>query len=276
MNTPTIRYGYVETRLGQLHYAEAGTGDPIVLLHQTPRSLDEFAEVQPLLAVDRRVVAMDMYGFGMSAKFPAPQTIEQYAAGVLALVDALGIDAFDLLGHHTGAAVAIEVAAAAPGRVRSLISSAGPFADAEYRTAEPGAVDVAQHVADGSHLAVLWGQRHDLYPVGRAELLDRFIRDALAPGLDPAEGHAACRRYRMEDRIGLIGCPVLVLAPTADPASYPHQTQLADAFVAACSIELVEIPGGTIPVMEQKPVEVATAVRSFLARVRSRSAAEAR
>lgn len=52
MSDITVRYRYADTPLGQLHYAEAGEGEPIVLLHQTPRSLDEFAELQPLLAGD--------------------------------------------------------------------------------------------------------------------------------------------------------------------------------------------------------------------------------
>ena len=46
--------GYATTPLGQLHYVEAGNGVPILLLHQTPRSFDEFAEVLPLLATSHR------------------------------------------------------------------------------------------------------------------------------------------------------------------------------------------------------------------------------
>ena len=42
-------FGYVDVPEGQLHYRDEGSGSPIVLLHQTPRSLDEFAELQPLL-----------------------------------------------------------------------------------------------------------------------------------------------------------------------------------------------------------------------------------
>jgi pimeloyl-ACP methyl ester carboxylesterase len=60
---------YVDTPFGQLHYASAGEGPVLLLLHQTPRSHDEFRELQPLLAVGRR---MDMLGFGMNAPLPAP------------------------------------------------------------------------------------------------------------------------------------------------------------------------------------------------------------
>lgn len=83
----TLRYGYADTPLGQLHYAESGAGQPVILLHQTPRSLDEFAEVQPLLAAHRRVIAMDMYGFGQSAKFPASVDVVEIEGGMIPLME---------------------------------------------------------------------------------------------------------------------------------------------------------------------------------------------
>jgi pimeloyl-ACP methyl ester carboxylesterase len=277
MSAVTPRYGYADTPLGQLHYAEAGHGEPVILLHQTPRSLDEFREVQPLLAQGRRAIAMDMYGFGMSAKPEGPQTIEHYAAGVIALADALGIERFAVVGHHTGMFVASEVASAVPDRVTAAVLSAGEFGDAEFRAesmrqlTEGGfdengmdyAVDVVTPLEDGEHLKQLWAKRHTIYPPGRPDLLDRFIRDALAPGVVPAEGHFACARYLMEERAGLVTAPVLVLAATEDPVSYPHTAKLATAYPNAKSSTVVEIDGGRIPLMEQKTAEVVAAIESF-------------
>jgi pimeloyl-ACP methyl ester carboxylesterase len=279
MSDAPVRHGYAETPLGQLHYAEAGAGEPVLLLHQTPRSCDEFREVQPLLAQERRVIAMDMYGFGMSAKPPAgPQTIEQYAAGVIALADALGLERFAVVGHHTGMFVASEVAAAVPHRVTAAVLSAGEYADEEFRREntrqlreggidEHGvdlAVDVVTPQEDGQHLKDLWAKRYPLYPPARSDLLDRFVRDALAQGVDPAEGHLACARYVMEDRVGSVTAPLLVLAATEDPVSYPHTAKVAAAYPNAASVSVVEIEGGRVPLMEQKPAEVVAAVRSFL------------
>jgi pimeloyl-ACP methyl ester carboxylesterase len=130
VTTPAVRHGYADTPLGQLHYAEAGSGPAIVLLHQTPRSLDEYRELMPLLGATHRAIAMDMYGFGLSAKPEGRQSVEQYAAGVLALVDALGVDEFVVMGHHTGSSVAIEVAAAA---VRGFLQASGAGATASRR-----------------------------------------------------------------------------------------------------------------------------------------------
>ncbi|MCS5721671.1 alpha/beta hydrolase [Herbiconiux sp. CPCC 203407] len=269
--TGTVRYGYAATPLGQLHYAEAGEGPALLLLHQTPRSLDEYAELLPLVATEYRAIAMDMYGFGQSAKPEGPQSIEQFAAGALALADALGLERFAVMGHHTGAVVAVELAAAAPDRVDAVVLSSPAYTDAAYREAHangPG-VDEAETAADGSHLTTLWSLRAPYYPGARPDLLDRFIRDALAPGVVPAEGHLACARYAMEERIGLVTAPVLVIGASEDPFALPDVAKTADALVHAVVVETAVIEGGTIPLLEHKSGEVAAVVLPFLAGSRS-------
>lgn len=271
MTATPLRRAYADTVLGQLHYAEMGSGSPLILLHQTPRSHEEFRDLQPLLAQRRRVVAMDMYGFGLSAKPPVPQRIEDYARGVLALVDALGLTSYTVLGHHTGMFVASEVAASDPARVSAVVLSSGKIIDEEFRaTARPTGpddVDVAPIRDDGAHLQVLWDKRRQVYPAGRPELLDAFMRDALAPGVDPAEGHRAVKRYRMETRVGLVTAPVLVIGATDDPVAYPHTGRVVRAYRNAAHVERYDVLGGGIPLMEQRPREVADAVGAFLDRL---------
>jgi len=263
-----VRRGYADTPLGQLHYFEAGSGPSLILLHQTPRSADEFVELMPLLAPHFRVVAMDMFGFGLSAKPDGPQTIEQYASGVFALADALDMERFAVLGHHTGSIVAVEVGAADPARVTALVLSSPTLTDPEFRVTQergPG-VDDAERDADGQHLLTWWRQRADFYPKGRTDLMDRFIRDCLAPGVDPLEGHLACARYVMEDRVGLVTAPVLILGAEGDPYSFAYVEPTAAALTAAASVEVRVIQGAMIPVMEHKTGEVAEAVLEFLGR----------
>ncbi|NKQ51723.1 alpha/beta hydrolase [Amycolatopsis sp. K13G38] len=263
---PEVRKAYADTSLGQVHYAEAGTGPAILLLHQTPRSHDEFREVQPLLAEAHRAIAVDMPGFGQSVRLPAPQTIEMFARGVLAFLDALGLDDAAVLGHHTGGAVGIELAAIAPERVRALMLSSTPWTGPDYRAAHAGrtTVDEVEPTGDGQHLVEMWGIRRPYYPAGRPDLRDRFLHDALAHGVDPAEGHRACVRYRMEDRIGLVTAPVLLIGAEADPFAFPDVPKLERQLVNAKRLAVASIPGGMVPLMEQCPREVAAAVLSFL------------
>jgi pimeloyl-ACP methyl ester carboxylesterase len=262
----TLHRAYADTPLGQLHYAEAGAGRTILMLHQAPRSLDEFAEAQDQLCHDFRTIAMDTRGFGLSAPLPAPQTIEAIAEGVPALLDAVDVDSVVLLGHHTGAVVALEAAAAYPERVEALVLSGMPWIGPERRAREGSVgVDDARIAEDGSHLVDLWTQRLPYYPTGRPDLLDRFIRDALAPGVDPAEGHRACERYVMEERIGLVRCPVLVLEPTEDPFAAPAVPQVVAALSRAVRVQTARLEGAMIPAMEQCTDQLVAHVRAFLA-----------
>src|SRR5947199_96934 len=92
-----------------------------------------------------------------------------------------------------------------------------PRSWAEYRDVLP-VVDGADTVEDGSHLVALWQGRAGFYPQGRPDLLERFVRDALKAGLPAThEGHRAVAEYAMEDKLGAIRVPVLLIGATADP-----------------------------------------------------------
>ena len=110
-----IERSFVSISSGPVHVAACGAGRPILLLHQTPRSWDEFREVLPLLGEKYRAIAMDTVGFGDSHPLPAGlDSIEAWAAAAHEVLAALGHRSATVLGHHTGAAIAIEMAASRP------------------------------------------------------------------------------------------------------------------------------------------------------------------
>lgn len=263
---PRGGFGYADTPSGRIHLRDEGVGSACLLLHQTPRSLDEFAELQPILARRHRTIAMDMVGFGASPPAPSPHTIERMAAGAVDLIESLKLGSVVVIGHHTGAAVAIEVAASRPDLTSALVLSSAPWTDAEFRRkhADGPGVDDAIAQADGSHLMELWAKRAPFYPPNRPDLLDRFIRDALAPNLDPVEGHRACARYRMEERIGLVTAPVLVIGAADDPFAMPDLPRVRDGLTGSPTVQAVVIEGGMIPLMETHADEVAYAIAVFL------------
>src|SRR5215510_12517337 len=84
----SVERHFVTTRLGRIHVATAGTGFPVLLLHQTPRSWDEYRDVLPLLGGDFRAIAMDTLGFGDSDPPAGDPSIELWAQGAFALLDA--------------------------------------------------------------------------------------------------------------------------------------------------------------------------------------------
>ena len=110
-----IERAFVQTRSGRIHAASAGHGFPVLLLHQTPRSWDEYRDVLPLLASKYRAIAMDTVGFGDSDPLPAGRdSIETWAQCAHDVLRALGHDRAVVVGHHTGAAIAVEMAASRP------------------------------------------------------------------------------------------------------------------------------------------------------------------
>lgn len=257
-----VRFGYADTSFGQVHYAECGSGAPVVLLHQTPRSWDEYREVLPLLGRTHRAIAMDTIGFGASAPL-AEHGIETYATAVVEFLDALRVEKAALVGHHTGGVIAIEVAARAPDRVTRLVLSSTPYLDAEARARrrDRPPIDLVEVAPDGDHLTELWRRRQAFYPPGRPGLLTRFVRDALTLGADVEKGHQAVGRYRMEDRVGLIGCPVLCVGASADPYAFPDLEPLTSRFNAA---DMAIVDGGMVPLMEDRPEEISLLITRFL------------
>lgn len=273
MTRLNTRSRYVDCPIGQIHVVEAGDGPALLLLHQAPRSGDEFREFIPLMAREHRVIAMDMVGFGASVKVPAPQSIELYARGVHELLHEIGIDEVSLLGHHTGGLVALEVAAAAGNGevstdVTALVLSSCPFTGPERRARpeNPDGVDKANISDDGTHLNTLWNKRRPYYPQPSADLLNRFVHDALAYGVDPAEGHRACDRYRIEDRIGLVTAPTLLLGASDDPFAMPNIAPLESALSQVTRVETTIVEHGTVALFERKADEISAVVQPFLRR----------
>ncbi len=258
-----VTRAFLDTPAGQIHYRTAGAGRPVLLLHQTPRSSDEYRDVIPLLARELRVIAMDTIGYGDSYKPARTCAVEDYGRGAVDLLDGLGIAQAAIVGHHTGAVIGSELAARHPDRVERLALSNSPYVDAEDRerrkTRPP--IDEVEVREDGSHLTELWRRRLAFYPKGRPDLLTRFVIDALKAGDRAEEGHRAVSAYRMETTVGAIRCPTLVVCGTEDPFSYPRLGPLAAAIRGSRSLA---IPGGTVATVDQMPAEFAAAILPFL------------
>jgi pimeloyl-ACP methyl ester carboxylesterase len=259
-----IERSFVTTGRARIHVAMIGSGTPLLLLHQTPRSWDEFRDVLPLLGQRYRAIAMDTVGFGDSDALPEGEdSIEAWAECAFGLLDGLGIASAAIAGHHTGAAIAIEMAATRPERVRALVLSASPYVDAAKRAAfgTKKIIDETTAQSDGAHLLELWHMRQPFYPNGDTDLLNRFIVDAIKAGRMAAEGHRVVNRYVMETRLPLVRCPTLVISPTADPHAHPNAGKVVAAIAGA---RLVEVDGGRVPFPDQMPEAFAAATLSFL------------
>jgi pimeloyl-ACP methyl ester carboxylesterase len=253
-----LKRGFAATPEGQIHYAMAGQGKPVLLLHQTPRSWDEYRDVLPIIGKKYWAIAMDTIGFGDSYKPEKKGSIEQYARGVIRFLDAMSIDRASIVGHHTGGVIAVDVAASYPERVHKLVLSSTPYVDAEDRERRKNRppIDEVEFKEDGSHLTELWQRRMPFYPKNRPDLLTRFVIDALRVEDRAEEGHQAVSEYRMEKK-----APTLVVAGTEDPFSFPRMKPLSNSIKGS---RTATIGGGMVPMVDQMPEEFANVVTNFL------------
>ena len=185
---------FVKTPFGKIHYVKEGAGDPVILLHQTARSHDEYAEVIPLLAKDHQVIAMDTLGYGDSDKPSKRLSIEDYASTVKMLLDGEGLEKASVIGRHTGSFISMEFAAAYPERIDKLILSEPHYHDERMRKGEEVQAFFRGWVAfwknwlvsgtkeDGSHLVEAWNMVKEHDPSMPPSLINRIILEYLKAG----------------------------------------------------------------------------------------------
>ena len=121
-----VRHRFVELPGLRLHVAEAGTGEPVVLLHGFPEHWWGWRLVMPKLAQHYLVIAPDLRGAGWSDAPTDGYTEEQLVADVVALLDALGLDRVHLVGLDIGGILGFRVCLAHPDRVRRFVFIASP------------------------------------------------------------------------------------------------------------------------------------------------------
>ncbi|WP_084599034.1 alpha/beta fold hydrolase [Actinoplanes subtropicus] len=114
---------------GRVRYRDEGHGTPVVLVHGIGRSLEDWIELHNLLrGRGFRVVSVDLAGYGESEPLQVLHDLPALAHFLADFAEAVGIrEPAHLVGNSLGGAVAMQLSAQAPERVRSLVlaNSAG-------------------------------------------------------------------------------------------------------------------------------------------------------
>lgn len=260
------RRGYADGPFGQIHYQQAGSGAPLILLHQAPMTSAQFDLVYtPLAARGFHAIGIDMPGFGQSDPTPFVPTIADYARCVPAVLDALEIARADVLGHHTGGLVATELALVEPERVRRLIVN-GPLIITEderkeyFATGHQWELDWAAR-AGGAHFNELFAIR-ETFAAGTVPLarISDYVVQALSGKGAFWYGHHAAFQYHHDEALGRVTHPTLILTNTGDTI-YQHALK---AQALRPDFAFVALEGGGVDIVDQQPDEWADAVAAFL------------
>ena len=119
--TPRIESRYATVNGIRMHYLEAGSGDPVYLLHGFAQTSHMWRPLIAELAKTHTVIAPDLRGFGQTTKAPAGYEKKSMAQDVHALAQSLGHTRVGMVGHDIGLMVAYAYAAQYPSEVTRLV-----------------------------------------------------------------------------------------------------------------------------------------------------------
>ena len=282
--------------VGELHTARGRFGlrasgapgaPPLLLVHGWPESSYCWKGVAERLAGEYRVIAPDLRGLGDSERTPEREayTKRNLGADILAVLDALDIDACPLIGHDWGGAAVQEAALAAPGRVPALV-----LLNIHVLPNARGNL-VAQEAMRERALPYIWyqffqgapGLAEAMLPGNERAWLGYFLRTWSDAGYPPDafEEHVRCyaiegtpltganfyRCYkddmaRWRELAGTrFAMPGLYIHGVKDPVIVPEYTRHLDDVFDDIRLETLEAAHF---VQEEKPAEVAALIRGFV------------
>ncbi len=226
---------WVATSGGPVNAVDLGSGPPVLFVHGLSGCWPNWLEQLGALAGSRRVIAIDLPGFGHSPMPSRRISMAAYAAMLDELLDELDVPAAAVVGNSMGGLIACELAISFPERVQRLVlvSAAG--------------ISTQREAAGGANL--IWMQRLERalsggggYFARRAETVARhrrlreaglapfvahpgrlppaisceLIRGAGKPGFLPAL--TSMMAHELRSRLALIRCPTLVVWGERDRA----------------------------------------------------------
>jgi len=249
-------------------FEAAGSGPTVLMLHGIGGGRLSFAPQMQALSDRYRMVAWDMPGYGGSAPLPE-MTWGGLADSVLKLMDQLGVEAVDLLGHSMGGMVAQEVAHRHPKRVARLILAGtsaafgGPSDDFKNKffAARLKPLDEGKTPGDIAPELVRAMAGDDPDAAGIAAAVESMRR------ISPAAYRQALRclvEFDRRDDLGRISMPTLLVAGEKDRTAPPAgMRRMADRIAGG---RYVELAGAGHLMNLERPAAFTAAIAGFLDR----------
>jgi pimeloyl-ACP methyl ester carboxylesterase len=212
-------------------------------------------------------LAPDLIGHGASDGPAALPALHEYADGVWCALDALEIERASLLGHHSGASIAIIMAAQQPARVNALALWGVPLMTPE-REARLGGEGQPDWEHAENWICQRWEGRRAASGAGwTPEIGRRALLELLQAGPDSQWLHNAVARTPVEPYLPKIQQPVLTICGELD--SLFHESE--EAARMAPNGRFVAMHGASLDVADQDGIAFVDIVGEFLRECTARS-----
>ena len=188
----------------QLHYTEAGTGFPLILLHGNGENGEYFHFQKEYFSRFFRVMAVDTRGHGKSPRGNAPFSIAQFARDLHDFMDEKGIKQAHILGFSDGGNIALYFALAHPEMVDHLILNGANLRPAGVKRRYQLPIEIGYKIAKRFAGKSAGARAH-------AETLALMVNE---PDISPEQLHA-------------LTMPTLVVAGTKDMIRRSHTEEIA-------------------------------------------------
>lgn len=270
---------YVNLRNGRMHYLDAGSGPPLLLVHGTPTNSFEFRHLIAALSASHRCIAPDHLGFGKSARPAAfAYTPEAHAEVLREFVARLDLDRFTLVVHDFGGPIGLPLALADDSRVERVViinTWAWPLND------DPKMARAAAFIAGAAGrwlyryanaslrliMPSAYGDRRKLTKEIHRQYLEVFrdrdarilVLHALARALLGSRAHYQSLLDRID---ALRRVPVLIVWGMKDTAFRPYQLERWRSLLPHAAVARID-GAGHWP-HEEEPARVIEAIERFL------------
>lgn len=253
-------------------------GRPLVLLHGLGSSTYGFHEIGPRLGRDRRVVAIDLNGFGFTERprDDAAYSLDGQVELVGKVIDRLGIREADVVGHSYGGYLAMRLARDRPQSVRRLVL-VSPALNMDVAPAgfiRSGLLRKAVYpgfrllVSDRDRFGALLARAYHRREILTDQRIAEYQRRLLVEGLGRAyRGFGASLDSLADDRVALADLrqPVLVVGGRHDEVVPLESLRVAlRGAPPNVTFEVIEDSGHASP--EEQPEAVAASIERFLRR----------
>ncbi len=254
-----------------IYFEEAGSGEPLVLIHGIGGSTEDWATVMPRFAGHSRVIALDVRGFGRSAKPKGPYSAEQWAADVAALLRYLQIGQAVIVGHSMGGVVAQRILLDYPGQVKAavLVSTSSQVNEKASAYWEAQA-DQIEEEGLGPMIERRQAAYDEDFIASHPEVIasdERRLR--LNDKKAYAAGARAVARYHFTEELKSVAKPVLIIQGLDDIQTPPGGSVIMSRAIPGARLEMLEHCGHSV--MNDQPEKLITLVQGFLDEMNSKN-----